>query len=114
MGIVDHAKELADLIKKYNDQELYERIVTLREEILALREENIGLKEDLRKLREASDISSQLIRQGNCYFRKDDVKQEHPFCLTCWDADRKLVSLILSTDQWGTHIKCGICAARKK
>ncbi len=35
MGVVDHAKEIADLIKKYNDQDLYERIVALREEILA-------------------------------------------------------------------------------
>ena len=45
MSILNNAKEIADLIKKYNDQDLYERIVALREQILELREENLSLKE---------------------------------------------------------------------
>ena len=113
MSILDDAKQIAELIKKYNDQDLYERIVTLREEILALREENMKLKEALAKSQEAADVSDKLVRDGNCYFFKDDEKKERPYCLTCWDADRKLVSLILSSDRWGTHIRCGVCNARK-
>jgi hypothetical protein len=113
MSIVEHAKEVADLIKKYNDQELYERIVALREEILELREENIQLKQEVKTLKEIQDIGSRLVREGNCYFFKDDERQERPYCLTCWDSDCKLVSLILTKDHWGTHIKCGVCAARK-
>jgi hypothetical protein len=113
MSIIDHAKEIADLIKKYNDQELYERIVTLREEILELREENILLKQNVNKLKEEQAIGSRLIRKGNCYFFTDDEKEERPYCLTCWDYDRKLVSLILSKSGWGTHITCGVCKARK-
>lgn len=113
MSILDDAKQIADLVKKYNDQELYERIVTLREEILALREENIKLKEALAKNEADAAINEKLVRIGNCYFFKDDTKKERPYCLTCWDADRKLVSLILSSDHWGTHIKCGVCNARK-
>ena len=114
MSIIDHAKELADLIKKYNDQDLYERIVTLREEILTLREENLSLKDEVKCLQETADITGRLIREGNCYFFKDDENREHPYCLTCWDSDRKLVSLILSVDRSGKRITCGICAARKK
>ncbi|HPG01074.1 MAG TPA: hypothetical protein PLE77_13525 [Kiritimatiellia bacterium] len=113
MSIIDDAKQIGDLIKKYNDQDLYERIVALREQILVLREENITLKDELKKAKDDATTASQLIRDGNCYFLKDDEKRERPFCLTCWDSDRKLVSLILSEDRWGTHIKCGICMARK-
>jgi hypothetical protein len=113
MSIIEHAKEVADLIKKYNDQELYERIVTLREEILELREENIQLKQEIKVLKETQDIGSKLIRQGNCYFFEDDEKQERPYCLTCWDYDRKLVSLIMTKGQWGTYFNCGVCAARR-
>jgi hypothetical protein len=29
MNILDNAKDIAELIKKYNDQELYQRIVDL-------------------------------------------------------------------------------------
>ena len=114
MNIIDHAKELADLIKKYNDQDLYERIVTLREEILTLREENLSLKEEVKRFQATTDISGRLIREGNCYFLNDDENRKHPYCLTCWDSDRKLVNLILSEDRSGKRITCGICAARKK
>ena len=57
MSILDDAKQIADLIKKYNDQDLYERIVALREEILALREENIAVKEELRRTKEAASVA---------------------------------------------------------
>jgi hypothetical protein len=113
MGMVDHAKEIAELIKKYNDQDLYERIVALREEILELREHNIHLRERVKALEYAEDVGGRLVRDGNCYLFKDDEKHERPYCLTCWDSDQKLVSLILSSDQWGTHIRCGVCDARK-
>jgi hypothetical protein len=115
MSIIDDAKQIADLIKKYNDQDLYERIVTLRGEILALREENLTLKEDLRQCREAAAMADRLVRHGNCYFLKDDGKLEKPYCLTCWDSDKKLVSLIVGGGgKFPKTVKCGICAARKK
>lgn len=62
MSIVDHAKEIADLVKKYNDQDLYEKIITLREEILTLRQDNLELREERRARREADDVAHQLIR----------------------------------------------------
>jgi hypothetical protein len=114
MNIVVHAKEIADLIKKYNDQDLYERIVTLREEILVLREENLSLKEEVKCLQTNADTSDRLVREGNCYYYKDDEKREHPYCLACWDSDRKLVSLILSRSRGETRMRCNICAARIK
>jgi hypothetical protein len=110
MSIIDHAKEIADLIKKYNDQDLYERIVGLREEILALREENLTLREEVKAGKVAADVSSRLRRDGNCYFFDDDKSKERPFCLTCWDADRRLISLIVSPGYVGEGtIRCGRC-----
>lgn len=115
MSILDDAKQIADLIKKYNDQDLYERIVALREEILALREENIVLKETVRQNSVTADVSSKLVRQGNAYYLKDDARHERPYCLTCWDSDRKLVGLIMGGGgRFPKTIKCGICTARKK
>lgn len=112
MGIVDHAKEIAELVRKYNDQDLYERIVTLREEILELREENLRLKEQLKSIEETKSIQSKLIRKGNYYVKEDDPEgKTNIYCLTCWDYEKKLVSLMQ-----GMHgtISCGICVARKK
>lgn len=115
MGIIDQARDIAELVKKYNDQELYERIVHLREEILRLREENIELHQQVKQLTDAATIEEDLIRVDNCYYRRDDANQKQPYCLTCWDSDRKLISLILGRNRsLGTvTIKCGVCEARK-
>jgi len=110
VGVLENVKEVSELIKKYNDQDLYERIVELREQILSLREENLQIKEEISNLKKASAIEDEIIKYGNCYFKKTDEKREHPFCMTCWDVDKRLVSL-----HRGMHdtIKCNICMSRK-
>ena len=108
MSIVDNVKDLSELVKKYNDQDLYERIISLREEILTLREENLELHEKINKLESASELEAELYKKGNCYYKKSDTAKEQPFCMTCWDVDRKLVSLILSGHG---SISCSICIA---
>jgi hypothetical protein len=94
MGALEHVKELAVLVQKYQDQDLYQRIVDLRDEIFALREENLSLKEKVKEMQDAADISSQLVREQNFYFRKfADGTKAGPYCLACWDGDRKLVNV---------------------
>jgi hypothetical protein len=114
MSILQNARDIAELVKKYNDQDLYQKIVGLREEIIEIREENIALKEEVRRLKDAQTISAKLVRKGNRYFLADDEKEEKPFCLACWDYDRKLVGLLESSDRWGSYIHCNICKARGK
>jgi len=110
MGILDNAKEVADLVKKYNDLDFYQKIVDIRDEIFQLREENLALRQRVKELEDSEDISSRLRRAGNVYkLKESDDSESGPYCMTCWDADRKLVNLILSKDRWGTHIKCNRC-----
>ena len=116
MGIIQNAKEIAELIKKYNDQELYQRIVDLRDEIFELREDNLNLREEVRALTASSDISAELEREGNVYYHNTSGGQRlGPFCLACWDYDRKLVSLLLGSKIYDgeSTIKCNICVARR-
>lgn len=111
MSVLDTARELSELIKKYNDQELYEKIVTLREQLLDLREENAALRERIKHLEDAQKIEARLIRKGNYYVTDDDPEGENNiYCLACWDHDRRLISL---TRGRGT-IKCAICSSRRK
>jgi hypothetical protein len=114
MNIIDQAKEIASLVKKYNDQDLYQRIVDLRDEIFALKEENFNLKTSLAEIKKRDDIGSELVRDGNCYYKKSDVDRKQPFCMACYDYDGKLVNLILkSPDGYRTTIQCNICDKRK-
>jgi hypothetical protein len=95
MSVLDHAKELAALIKKYNDQDLYARIIDLRDEIFELREENLELKEKLKPMEDAQDVSKELKRESNAYFRHHpDGTKTGPYCFACWDTRKKLVNMM--------------------
>ena len=110
-GALEHVKEIAALVKKYEDQDLYQRIVDLRDEIFALREENLSLKETLKQMQDAADISDDLVREGNFYYRKlAGGSKAGPYCLACWDGDRKLVSVQLY--RYGQY-QCGRCQTDK-
>ena len=114
LNIVEHAKEIAELIRKYNDIELYQKIVDLRDEIFALREENLALRAKVKELEEVQAITPRLSRDGNVYYlMESDGTKKGPFCMTCWDADKKLVNLLLSNDRWGRHIHCNRCNSKK-
>lgn len=115
MSILSDAKEIADLIKKYNDQDLYEKIINLRDEIFELRDENLSLKEQIKYLEKALQTDQELIRKGNVYMYKKDVDHENNkgpwFCMTCWDYENKLVNVERYSN--GTF-RCRICSSRKK
>lgn len=117
MGAIEHAKEIADLVKKYNDKELYERIVTLREEIITLREERNRLTEQVAELQEAMAVDADLVRDGNVYYIEEGEGRHGPYCMACWDYDRKLVNLSVSNRRRSgggvvQRIDCTICRAR--
>lgn len=118
MSIIDNAKEIAELVKKYNDQELHQKIVSLREEILEIREENLQLREAVSGLETRTKIAAELIRDGNAYYiEKEGEARLGPYCMACWDYDSKLVNMSVHTiniqGHKSTSIKCGVCAARK-
>lgn len=116
MSILEHARDIAQLIKKYNDHELYEKIVSLREEILQLRDENIRLVDELRGFKRVAVLENELIRDGNCLYKRSDAEKQHPYCLACWGYDQKLVGLILSTNlhSGSRTILCKICEGRRR
>lgn len=90
MSILENAKEVADLIKKYNDQELYEKIVSLREEILELRTENLTLKQDFEDLKRRQYEASN-VRFSEPFFCGSDDRN---CCPHCWQSDGKLIYVI--------------------
>jgi hypothetical protein len=120
MDITKTLKTAGELALKYREMDLYEQIIALREDIATLREENISLREQNKNLLDSISITPTLVRDGNCYYKDADSDHHHPFCLTCWDHDRKLISLhqtlgySVGSDSPTPHIRCDICDSRKQ
>jgi len=106
MGIIDHAKDIAELIKKYNDAELYQKIIDLRDEIFELRENNLNLKGKIKALKEEKKINKKIVFEKPYYWIKDGEKKDGPYCQKCFDDNKKLIRL---QERKNGHWYCLVC-----
>jgi len=91
MSIVTNAKEIADLIKKLGDLELYRKIVELEGEIIELTRENHTLENKVQDLTKTLTIVKNLTFKEPFYYADDD---EIPFCSQCWETDKIAVHVV--------------------
>lgn len=95
MSILENLKEAVTLVQRIDNIELYRKILDLQAEVLALVQENTELKQKAR-------ITEELAFRNNSYWRED----KGPFCSRCWDADGKLVRLVVRGPY---HPQCPNC-----
>lgn len=107
MSMLPTYKDIQELLKKGLTFEAQEKIMELRETALLLQEEKFVLEQRVRELEQALVIKGELVREGNVYFRVlENDQRVGPFCLSCWDGDRKLVNVMEFA--YGVQ-KCGRC-----
>lgn len=113
MGLLENVREAAELAKSLGNIDLYSQIVDLKDQILELRDENRELKDENRRLRESSAIEDEIERRGSVYYhRLDDGVEKGPYCMSCWDADRRLISVSSNGHRYSElQFRCAKCGA---
>ena len=107
MGIVSNAKEVADLVKKLGDIELYRKIVELESEIIELTRENHSLETRVQELTATLTVSQSLKFKEPFYYSEDNPV---PFCPKCWEGDKTAIHLFNRGSSDGeTHFECPHC-----
>jgi hypothetical protein len=91
MSIVSNAKEIADLVKKIGDIELYRKIVELEGEIIELTREKHTLEIRVDELSKTLASRGKMTFQEPFYFQEGDAV---PFCPNCWESEYRTVHLI--------------------
>jgi len=107
MGVIDNAKEIADLVKKVGDIDLYRKIVALESEILDLTREKRQLEEKVSNLEQSLAFKEKLVFKEPLYWLEGDGT---PYCPGCWVEKRQAVHLMYRynykvDEQWD----CPIC-----
>jgi transposase-like protein len=90
MNPIEQLKELATLIKKIGDIELYTKIVEFQTEVVKLSSRNAELEQKCLKLEAELRLKKSLSHVRSLYFADDDPM---PFCPYCWETSEKLVHL---------------------
>lgn len=88
MGVVENMKDVADLVKKFNDIELNRRILNLENEVLDLSRDKRRAEEKVEELERALKFSRELVLRDGLYWVEGDSTG---FCTACWDAKRLAV-----------------------
>jgi len=91
MGVVENMKEVADLIKKVGDADLYRKLVNLEGEVIDLTRENRQLQHKVDELTEALRMSKVLVFRDPYYWAEGDPA---PYCSACWDSKKLAVRIV--------------------
>src|SRR5438034_644830 len=99
MGIIQNAKEIADLVKTVGDIELYRRIVELEGEIIELTRDVRTKGERIAQLEEAIRNKKQLHYNKPFYYVEEE---SDPYCAHCWETETLMVHIV-----YGGHYGAG-------
>lgn len=106
MNLIEILNDVIKIIKKSDNVELNEKILELQSKVYALLEENQQLKNQVKNLEESINTNNNLVHRGNAYYIIENGIEKGPYCVTCWDKDKKLVNLIRKT---ASVQECGVC-----
>ncbi len=90
MGVIENAKEVGELIKKYNDIELNRRIVNLEVEVAELQRDKLALEAKVAEHERTLNQRAAMQFRKPYYYQEGD---EVPFCPKCWEASQLAVHL---------------------
>ena len=100
MSTLDNLKEIADLVKKLGDIELYRKIVELEGEVIELTRESRRLDDENRKLKEKLQFTAKMKFVVPFWYADGD---RVPYCPKCWEAGKTAVHLHYKGHMAGGH-----------
>ncbi len=108
MSVVESMKDVAELVKKFNDIELNRHILNLENEVLDLSRDKRRLEEKVEELERTLRLRRELHFFEPFYWAKGDAT---PYCPSCWEAKTSAVHLLFGHDSTdgSSAWKCPSC-----
>ena len=107
MGVIDRVKEVADLVKKTGDIDLYRKIVHAEGEVIDLSYQLRSAEERIKELESALKFAGALTFKAPFYFAEGDAV---PYCQRCWEVDKCAVHMTnTNTNGSGAFYHCSQC-----
>ncbi len=103
MAAVRGAKEIAELVKKYNDIPLFQKIVDLQGQVVEIATERLELFTENQELKKKLELKTKIRFENPYYFQDGD---EIPLCPLCFDKSSGELRIHLTTpasDYMGSH-----------
>ena len=100
-------KNVADIVKKGDNLELYATLLDLYEKALELQDENKQLKDKLADRKSVESIRARVIRHPQPVITLKDDENQIYYCAHCWDSKELLIQV--NTEPKPAVFTCPAC-----
>ncbi len=108
MGLYDVIKDLANLVQKADNIELYRQLLDLSGGVLDMQNKIVVLTNENLELKKNKEIESTIERHNETFITLIDNNDSVYYCSRCWDSDKKLIQL--KCDSSTGMFKCIHCS----
>ena len=93
MGVLENLKDVADLVKKAGEIELYKKISAAEDEVRELTREKRRLEDKVEELERAFRFQQEVVFKAPFYYLKEG--DQTPYCPRCLEKDKHPIHLVL-------------------
>ncbi|MDD3304074.1 MAG: hypothetical protein PHP54_04070 [Clostridia bacterium] len=106
MKLYDGIKDVAKIVQKANNIELYQQLIDLSAQALDMQDKIQELTKENKELKNKEDMTKRIVRHKETYLTLENDKDGLMYCSCCWDNDKKLIQLRIEDE--GDY-SCYIC-----
>ena len=108
MGLYDGIKDVAKVLQKADNVDLYKQLLDLGAQALELQNEAGKLQTENTSLKKELEIKDDIVRYEEYLFvTRESDEAKIKYCSRCWDAERKLIQVDCYYD--AGRFKCPHC-----
>jgi hypothetical protein len=96
MGVVENLKDIADLVKKTGEIDLYKKISSAEDEVREVTREKRRLEDRVAELERALRFKEETTFRAPFYYLKEG--DQTPYCPHCWEKGGLAVHVVLQFD----------------
>lgn len=93
MGLYDGIKDVAKVLQKADNIDLYQKLLDLSSQALELQSEIAKLQQENANLKKELEVTDDIERYEKVFITLKNDKGKIKFCSHCWDSERKLIQI---------------------
>jgi hypothetical protein len=112
MGLYEGIKDVAKIVQKADNIELYRQLLDLGAQALEMQAEIARLKDENAKLKKKCSIEDSIIRHEEPFITLKDDDLNIRYCAICWAKENKLYQMNKYFDGGRSRLRCSLCHNR--
>jgi hypothetical protein len=107
MGVLDNMKDVADLVQKLGDIELYRKILALEIEVREVNRDKMRAEDRVQELEKTLKLKGELKFKDPYWWLEGDPT---PYCPACWES-KQIAAHVVTMKEIGRYDKqqCASC-----